>query len=126
MKKRTVKIGLLCLALAVLIPVMAFANRMVNILTSYQYVTEGHIMSSEEREEYLASEADDTLSNSSAQEISDADAQFKKFLEENSEMLKPGVTEYQKPYVLGEFVKAIAPEYTASYAKVIKKAGGDQ
>lgn len=88
MKKRTIQIALLSLALAVVIPLMAFANRMVNILTSYQYISEGHIMSSEERAEYLASEADDTLSNSSAQEIEDANAQFEAFLKENSEVLQ--------------------------------------
>lgn len=45
-------------------------------------------------------------------------------LKEDSVMLKPGVTEYDKPFVIGEFVKAEAPEYTESYREVIKKAGG--
>lgn len=43
---------------------------------------------------------------------------------DDSEFLKPGVTEYSKPFVLGEYVKKQEPEYTESYAGVIRKAGG--
>ncbi len=46
------------------------------------------------------------------------------WVKENSEMLKKDVTEYEKPFVVGEFVKKTAPEYTESYEKVIEKAGG--
>ena len=51
-------------------------------------------------------------------------AQMMLWLKDNCAMLKPNVTEYDKPYVIGEFVKTEAPEYTASYEKVIEKAGG--
>ena len=39
-------------------------------------------------------------------------------------MLKPGVTEYDKPFVIGEFVNKQAKEYTEAYDEVIMKAGG--
>ena len=53
-------------------------------------------------------------------------AQMQIWLRDNCEMLKKDVTEYEKPYVLGEFVKTTAPEYTESYEEVIRKAGGAQ
>ena len=46
------------------------------------------------------------------------------WLKDNCAMKKEGVTEYDKPYVIGEFVKKHDPEYTESYQKVIEKAGG--
>jgi 2-oxoglutarate ferredoxin oxidoreductase subunit beta len=47
------------------------------------------------------------------------------WLKDNSTMRKDGVTEYDKTYVLGEFVKKTAPEYTDSYYNnVIHKAKG--
>lgn len=51
-------------------------------------------------------------------------AEMMLWLKDNCAMAKPGVEEYDKPYVIGEFVKIEAPEYTASYEKVIEKAGG--
>ena len=47
------------------------------------------------------------------------------WLRDNCAMLRPGVTEYDKPYVIGEFVKKQAPEYTESYQKLIDQAGGN-
>ena len=42
-------------------------------------------------------------------------------LRDDCTMLKPGVTEYDKPFVIGEFVNK---EYTEAYDEVIMKAGG--
>jgi 2-oxoglutarate ferredoxin oxidoreductase subunit beta len=53
-------------------------------------------------------------------------AQMFVWLKDNCAMLRPGVEEYDKPYVIGEFVKTTAPEYTASYEAVIEKAGGNR
>lgn len=46
------------------------------------------------------------------------------WIKENSVMRKEGVTEYEKPFVIGEFVKKTAPEYTESYTKLIERIGG--
>ncbi len=48
------------------------------------------------------------------------------YIKENSVMLKPGVTEYDKQYVIGEFVNTSAPEYTECYTKLIEKLGGNK
>ena len=45
-------------------------------------------------------------------------------LRDDCTMLKPGVTEYDKPFVIGEFVNKEAKEYTEAYDEVIMKAGG--
>ena len=45
-------------------------------------------------------------------------------LRDDCEMLRPGVTEYEKPFVIGEFVNREAKEYTEAYDEVIMKAGG--
>lgn len=45
-------------------------------------------------------------------------------LRDDCTMLKPGVTEYEKPFVIGEFVNREAKEYTEAYDEVIMKAGG--
>lgn len=46
------------------------------------------------------------------------------YIKENSVMRKEGVTEYDKTYVIGEFVKKEAPEYTANYTELIERVGG--
>jgi 2-oxoglutarate ferredoxin oxidoreductase subunit beta len=53
-------------------------------------------------------------------------AQMFIWLKDNTAMLKPDVTEYDKFYVIGEFVKKEAPEYTSSYSNVIETAGGNK
>ena len=51
--------------------------------------------------------------------------QMLEWLKDNSTNRKEGVTEYDKTYVLGEFVNKTAPEYTESYYNnVIMKAKG--
>ena len=51
--------------------------------------------------------------------------QMMEWLKDNSENRKEGVSEYNKTYVLGEFVNEAAPEYTESYkTNVIMKAKG--
>jgi 2-oxoglutarate ferredoxin oxidoreductase subunit beta len=46
------------------------------------------------------------------------------WLKDNCPIKKPGAENPDSPYLIGEFVKKEAPEYTASYKKVIEKAGG--
>lgn len=41
-------------------------------------------------------------------------------------MYKQGVTEYDKTFVIGEFVNKTEPEYTESYTKLIEKLGGNK
>ena len=45
-------------------------------------------------------------------------------LKDDCAILKPGVTQYDKPFVIGEFINTDAVEYTQAYEEVIKKAGG--
>lgn len=88
MNKKTAVTAGLALLLALLIPADMFFNRMVNIFTSYGYITGGHIMTEEEMAAYKAEEVDDTLVDSTEEEISDSDAQLRAYLEENSELLQ--------------------------------------
>ncbi|MEG2175006.1 MAG: thiamine pyrophosphate-dependent enzyme [Oscillospiraceae bacterium] len=53
-------------------------------------------------------------------------AQMMVWLKDHCTMLKPGAVEDDDPNVIGEFVKKTEAEYTASYAKVIEKAGGNR
>lgn len=87
-RKRIISIVGFGVLLAVMIPTMMLVNRFVNIFSSYQYVTGGQVMSEAEREEYRQSEADQTLSDSSAEDLMAADNQFNEFLQQNSELLK--------------------------------------
>lgn len=87
-RKRIISIVGFGVLLAVMIPAMMLVNRFVNIFSSYQYVTSGQVMSEAEREEYRQSEADQTLSDSSAEDLMAADNQFNEFLQQNSELLK--------------------------------------
>ncbi len=48
------------------------------------------------------------------------------YIKENSVMRKEGVTEYDKMYVIGEFVNKTDAEYTDSYAKLIERVGGNK
>ena len=52
--------------------------------------------------------------------------QMLKWIQENSTMYRAGVTEYDKTFVIGEFVNKTAPEYTESYTKLIEKVGGNK
>ncbi len=49
-----------------------------------------------------------------------------KWIKDNSTMYKQGVTEYDKTFVIGEFVNKTEPEYTESYTKLIEKLGGNK
>lgn len=49
------------------------------------------------------------------------------YIKDNSVMYKPGVETYDKPYVVGEFVKNTeAEEYTAKYTALIERVRGNK
>ncbi len=49
-----------------------------------------------------------------------------KWIQENSTMYKAGTEDYDKMFVIGEFVNKTAPEYTESYTKLIESVGGNK